>query len=174
MSGGHKSAGSTGTTRDPTRLDQGTAMTFRSDRRFQLWDYTVGHQQMLLRSPAGPDCPTNIDIGFVGVRYLGIPSSFDGVEIGEATPEDLATLPPGLRGKSDESEVHVLRSGGRRFVVVAVNYYVLENELDFFESSLEYFNDADLGRDRGRVLVKSGRRAAETAGGNGLRTSRAE
>lgn len=143
-------------------------MTFRSDRRFQLWDYTVGHQQMLLRSPAGPGFPKNIDIAFVGVRYLGIPSTLEGVEIGEASAEDLAELPDTLRGDSDGSDIHVLRSGGRRYVVVAVNYSVLENELDLDETSLEYFNDDDAGRDRGVFLVKSGRRPARAVAGNGL------
>lgn len=149
-------------------------MTFRSDRHFQLWDYTVGHQQMLLRSPAGPGGAKNIDIAFVGVRYVGIPSSLEGVDIGEASAEDLATLPPSAKGNYDESEVHVLRSGGRRYVVVAVNYCVMENELDLFESSLEYFNDEAAARDRGVFLVRSGRRPAEAIVGNGHQSSRTE
>lgn len=36
------------------------ATTF-PDRRFQLWEYWVGHGALLIRSPKGPRAETNVD-----------------------------------------------------------------------------------------------------------------
>jgi hypothetical protein len=49
-----------------------------SDRKFQVWKYTVGHSQLLLRSTKSPDCSTRIDVLFKGVSEFHLPASFVG------------------------------------------------------------------------------------------------
>jgi hypothetical protein len=130
-------------------------MPFSSDRHFRLWDYTVSHNQMLLRSPAGEGGPKNIDIIFLGVDYVGIPSMLDGVGLGTSTPEDVMEASRRVGQDCEPGDVHVITSAGRRFLVVAAAYYVFQNDLDLFESSLEYFTNTEPARDRGEVLVRS-------------------
>ena len=60
-----------------------------SDRNFQIWKYTVGHRQLLLRSTKTPDLSTRIDVFFKGVRELHLPVSLDGLSITESSEEEL-------------------------------------------------------------------------------------
>jgi hypothetical protein len=114
-------------------------MTFVSDRLFQIWDYNVSHSQMLLRSPVSPGDIRNIDIIFWGIDYLGIPSKFQGIEVCEATAEEMAAIHSTVGQKYVKPRVYCLSTGGARFFVAAVGFKILENDLDLFESSLEYF-----------------------------------
>jgi len=54
---------------------------FDSHRRFQMWKYTVSHKMLLLRSVKGDDHPTRIDVLFVGVSHVVLPTAFDGLRI---------------------------------------------------------------------------------------------
>jgi hypothetical protein len=132
-------------------------MAFESERRFRIWDYTVSHKQMLVRSPMSPspeESSENIDIVFWGVEYIGIPSMMSGVEVRQASDEEAAS--EALLGmKCDSRSLFVLSSGGGRFTVVAAGYKVLRNKLDIFESSLEYFAGSNPDRNLGEVLDHS-------------------
>ena len=130
-------------------------MSFRSDRVFQIWDYNVSHKQLLVRSPAAPGIADNVDMIFWGVEYLGIPSTLHGVELGGSAAGDVAAIRQVLGKDCDPGDIHTLTSGGHRFVVVAAGYRVLRNNLDIFESSLEYFAATDPNRNLGEVLVHS-------------------
>lgn len=131
-------------------------MIYSSERWFQIWDYTVSHQQLLLRSPVTIDLPRNVDLIFLGVEYLSIPSSLRGLEFDQALPEESAEVMRGLRAGSEVSGVYTLVSEGRRFYIVAAAFRVYENDLDLFESSLEYFSDKNLSGQAGDLLVHSG------------------
>lgn len=63
-----------------------------SEREFQIWKYTVGHAQLLLRSTKSPRCPTRIDVLFKGVAQFHLPTSFTGVSIAEGTDADVRKL----------------------------------------------------------------------------------
>ena len=128
-------------------------MPFVSDRRFRLWDYNVSHQQMLLRSPRSLDSDINVDIVMWGVEYLDLATSLDGVTMASASAEELARAEQALGKDLDSSHVFCFISGDRRFIVVAAGFKVLENELDIFDSSLEYFAGTDPARTLGAVLA---------------------
>jgi hypothetical protein len=130
-------------------------MSFASDRRFRIWDYNVSHNQMLLRSPKSPDHSENIDIVFWGVEYIEIPSAFTGVELVKASTEEASSMKRIPEKRCETSDVHVLSSGGKKFVVVAAGFKVLRNDLDIFESSLEYFSGTDSPKDAGSLLAHS-------------------
>lgn len=132
-------------------------MPFVSDRRFRLWDYNVSHKQMLLRSPGSPDAGSNVDIVMWGVEYLDLPTSLDGVAIAPASAEECRRAERALGKALDGSRVFCLDSGDRRSLVVAAGFKVLENDLDPFESSLEYFAGTDPARTLGTVVAHSGR-----------------
>jgi hypothetical protein len=145
--------------REPTRSQTiltGGAMIYSSERRFQIWDYTVGHGQILLRSPSSPEQPRNVDLIFLGVEYLGIPSTLFGLGLDQAPSEVSTEVKRGLRCGWEESSVYTLVSEGRRYHVVAAAFRVYENDLDLFESSLEYFSAKDRGPQPGELLVHSG------------------
>jgi hypothetical protein len=63
-----------------------------SDRKFRIWSYTVSHNILIIRSPLSykdadnfnPLLSYNIDIEFIGVTYLDIPTRLNGFEIKEA------------------------------------------------------------------------------------------
>ncbi|WP_158616638.1 hypothetical protein [Corallococcus sp. CA054B] len=51
--------------------------------------------------------------------------------------DDLRRVHAAFREGVAERDVHVIVSGGRRFVVVAAGMKIIKNDLDLFESSLE-------------------------------------
>jgi len=130
-------------------------MQFSSDRSFRLWDYSVSHKQMLLRSPKSPDVAMNVDIVLWGVEYLDLATSLEGLTITSPSREEVTRAGQAMGNTVDPSQVHCFASGDRRFVVVAVGFKVLRNDLDIFESSLEYFAGTDQSRDLGEILAQT-------------------
>lgn len=123
---------------------------FQSHRRFRLWDCSPSHDQVLIRSPATRETPTNIDIVFVGVEFMSLATSFDGLTITRETSAQNA----GVKfSPSANGTVFLLRTSDQAFAIVAVGGQVLENALGIFESSLEAFSATDSNRDVGRVLA---------------------
>ena len=64
----------------------------KSDRRFQLWNYTVSHCSLLLRSTKSDGFRTRIDVLFKGVCEFHLPTSFTGLSIAEASEADAQKL----------------------------------------------------------------------------------
>ena len=60
-----------------------------SERRFQVWKYTVGHRQLLLRSTKSLTSPTRIDVFFKGVVQFHLPTSLAGLSIAEVDASDI-------------------------------------------------------------------------------------
>jgi hypothetical protein len=129
-------------------------MKFQSDRRFQIWDYNVSHARLLIRSPASSNIPTNIDIIFFGVRYVGIPAYLQGLKIELASEKDIdhSSIP---REEHDQSTGFRMETAGRSFFLQAYACRVLENHLDLFDSSLENPSNDRPREDLGRVLAHS-------------------
>lgn len=125
---------------------------FNSDRRFKLWDYRVSHNQLLIRSPATPDIPTNIDVVFWGVEFVSVPTAFIGLTIERSFEGSDIRI---LITPSPNGEKFVVASHGTQYVIVAAGCKVLENSLDIFDSSLEGFAATQSDRDLGNVLAHS-------------------
>jgi hypothetical protein len=109
------------------------------NRMFRVWDFRVSHDQLLIRSAKSASSPKNLDVAFVGVEYMELPTKIRDMEIADATEADVGRAQQALTRPVNRDELHVLSSGGRRYVVVAAAMKVSENELDFMESSLEKF-----------------------------------
>jgi hypothetical protein len=87
---------------EPGTITRMSQAAFESDRHFQIWKYTVSQAQLLLRSVKDDDHPTRLDVLFVGVTHLELPTSFDGLRI-ERTGDDFR-----LTGRDWQSAVVAL------------------------------------------------------------------
>lgn len=110
-----------------------------SGRTFRVWEFRSSHDQLLLRSPRTAQHPQNVDVIFAGVDYFDLPTKLGEIEITIPTADDLHRVHVSFRENVASRDVHVLISGGRRFVVIAAGMKVIKNDLDLFESSLESF-----------------------------------
>jgi len=106
------------------------------DRRFQVWEFTVSHGSLLIRSPINlvRGVATNIDVIFVGVEYLRVPRFLDGLVVSQVGADGwpLLGLPAGLPGQW--GKVYSLDSQGARHVVVAATCHINANTDDIFDS----------------------------------------
>ena len=126
---------------------------FKSTRLFKLWDYSVSHQQLLIRSPMTPDISTNIDLLFWGVKYLTTETILRGVEIVRA--DDSGNLPePAIELLKDGYKVFRIQSGESSMIIVSSGFRVVENQLDIFESTITTANDEE-DRDVGTELARA-------------------
>lgn len=115
---------------------------FQSNRLFKLWDYSVSHQQLLIRSPMTPDIPTNIDLLFWGVKSLNVETVLRGVEV--ACTDDCSINSEQLtKFLKNGCKVFLIQSGGSSMIVVASGFRALENKLDIFESTITTANDEE-------------------------------
>lgn len=52
-----------------------------SEWTFAVWKYTVGHSMLLLRSVKSEVAARRVDVLFVGVEHMEIPTTMDGLRI---------------------------------------------------------------------------------------------
>lgn len=104
-----------------------------SDRKFQLWNYSVSHGSLLIRSPKSLNVSNNIDLICLGVEYLSIPRHIDGLELVAATNEEVVLLSSLLQKDLNANTVRVVASYGRRFPIVAASFEISEHDRDIFE-----------------------------------------
>ena len=107
-----------------------------SDRTFQLWKYTVGHGQLLLRSTKGPNVPTRIDVLFKGVSEFHLPTLLSGLSIREASDDQIRDL-CSLRESPSFNHGKVYRVKGTDFIgyVAALSCYCHEDEGEYYAPS---------------------------------------
>jgi len=88
------------------------------NRIFQVWSYTVGHGQLLLRSTKTEECSTRIDVGFKNVVYVQLPML---ININEIYLGSLVDLPEDVRRLIDlkDKSVYVIDIDGAKGVVAA-------------------------------------------------------
>ena len=67
-----------------------TRTLFTSDRRFVMVSYSASHGLLLLRSRKDLSSSKRLDLLFQDVRALEIRSWFEGIEVTEVDPADLA------------------------------------------------------------------------------------
>lgn len=111
----------------------------KSKRTFKLWEYSVSHNQMLLRSPKNEDHLTNLDIVFVGVTYCDVETLIRGIVLRDGTMEELEAISIRTGEEVDASDLFVLESPNNINFIVAAAVKVLENTMDIFDSPLERF-----------------------------------
>jgi hypothetical protein len=105
-------------------------------RRFQIWQYTTSHGQLLLRSPKSQDAPSRIDVAFKNVAGISLPTVFDGLEIFKS--ESDAEMPTilGVLSMQDRS---IFRVQG-----VGFTGYIVAGTILWNEDSGEYYEPSPL------------------------------
>src|SRR4051794_3493174 len=107
------------------QLIPGTVI-FQSDRRFQLWAYTISHGQLLLRSQARQDAhsrqhDTTIEVMFNPITTVKIRGNYDGLVIRCADQEEAervrASAPSITFHQSDR--VFALETAGETDYIIA-------------------------------------------------------
>ena len=106
------------------------------DRDFQIWDYSVSHGRLLIRSPKGMQFRKNIDIKFFGVQYLSLPRHLKCLTIDHANDEEFESLKKTMGDSLKLDNVHILECIFGRCVVIASHIKVELNELGIFETSI--------------------------------------
>jgi len=103
-----------------------------SSRHFQIWEYTVGHAQLLLRSPKTADLPTRIDVLFKNVGAIQLPTNLDSLRISEGIEGEGTGLALGTNAKiTKDRKIFVVR--GSDFVG-----YVIAGAMASHEDDGEY------------------------------------
>ena len=104
-------------------------------RRFQVWEYRVGHKQLLLRSTKDGSHPTRVEIAFKDVRAMQIPTLIEELSISVADAA-LATDARAQSGGDQASAVVFAISGlGFRGYVVAGVAYGHEDQGEYSDPS---------------------------------------
>jgi hypothetical protein len=101
-------------------------------RRFQIWNYTVGHSELLLRSTKTSGVVTRVDVFFKNVAAIHLPTILDGLSVSEASAEETAEL---------HIQVDPSRLEGRKvFAVRGSNFtgYVIAGVIAWHEDEREY------------------------------------
>lgn len=107
------------------------------DREFKIWDYSVSHKQMVIRSlGVGEDSP-NLDLHFRGVEFLRAPTIFAGLVLVEPTDEEVIEVRSVLTPRVCAAEtVWVLESAGQRHIVVAADLEIAETDYPMMSTAL--------------------------------------
>ena len=92
-------------------------------RTFQLWEYHIGHKQLLLRSTKESDHPTRVEVAFKNVRALKIPTVMRDLSISLAS-DSMATAARGQTGTDARtaSVFAVVGSGFEGYVIAGVAF----------------------------------------------------
>lgn len=101
---------------------------------FQVWNFTVSHDQLLIRK-RHRDKETNHDIYFTGVVYFELPSIFEEVAIEEPEEKDYVYI--ATRTTSEYKNLYVLRIEGKKYYVAAAHMCNEENSLEIYEIPFE-------------------------------------
>lgn len=110
---------------------------------FQVWKYTVGHAQLLLRSTKSPDFPTRIDVFFKGVRELHLPTVCVGLLIAEASEADVRTL-CSLWQSPSFKDIKVFRVKGKDFLGYVAALTVACHEDDGEYNTPSFFSKSNI------------------------------
>ena len=107
-----------------------------SSRLFQMWSYTVGHGQLILRSPKAVGFPTRIDVLFKNVAAMHLPTIMDGLAVSEATEAETQELPVQVdRSRLEERKVFIVRTANFTGHVIAGVVASHEDEREYHEPS---------------------------------------
>lgn len=85
-----------------------------------------------------PEHLTNIDLIFLGVEYLTLPSVLRGVEFVSPSPDEVARIAKLLKRQVALADICVLSSEDERFPIMATFVSASENDWDFFRSPFEF------------------------------------
>jgi hypothetical protein len=90
---------------------------YRSERYFKVWQYTVSHRRLLLRSTRDNPPSTRIDVHFGGIGLMLLRPFYEGLVIREGTADECAQLTSEYGVEVNPGYLFVLGGGLSSFVV---------------------------------------------------------
>lgn len=96
-------------------------------RAFRLWDYSVSHSSLLIRSPKDSANPTNVDLVFVGVEYVRLPVTLGRFSVSTASASDVARE-LGKSPSHGSAKGYRLQIGERDGFIIAAGFSVSEHD----------------------------------------------
>jgi hypothetical protein len=116
---------------------------FQSERRFEIWDYTVSHSQLLLRSAKTNSEQTRTEVLFKGVKLMNLMTPLEGLSIEKCSENSsqLSKLGYPIPIGCDLYRVLTTTFEGYAFegYVMAAAMFVHVDDLDFNEPSQLFF-----------------------------------
>jgi hypothetical protein len=104
-------------------------------RRFRVWEYSVGHRQLLLRSTKDGDHSTRVEIAFKDVRAIQIPTVVDELSIAVANAAAGADARARLGDDSTTGIVYGLSGLAFQGYVIAGIAFGHEDDGDYWDPS---------------------------------------
>ena len=93
-------------------------------RRFQIWEYTVGHSQLLLRSTKTLETASRIDVLFKNVAEIHLPTILDGLIVSELTDTGASEMPLLVPERLKTRTVFVARTtNGTGYVIAGATFW---------------------------------------------------
>lgn len=113
---------------------------FRSERYFHIWDYSVSHSQLLIRSARDErdDSSDNIDLIFSAVFYVELPTRLYGLAIENADSRDFQHVSKLMMDQNRGDRLFCVLTGECRYHIGARHFKVFTNRLHPAESSLDF------------------------------------
>lgn len=109
-------------------------------RCFRLWEYTVSHSSLLLRSPKGSAHSTSLDLMFVGVEYVRLPASLGTLDVSLATNDDL-TRELGEAPSPGSAKGYLLGMDNLVGMIVAAGFTISEHDKEHMWSPFDLSAD---------------------------------
>lgn len=114
---------------------------FQSQRYFTTFDMSSSHSRLLLRSQKNKDYPFNIDIVIFDTVYIQLFTMLGGISISMIDKNSFTKNKPLVENlKYPHYNLYEIESCDEKYYISAAFIRVLENELDFGESSIDFRN----------------------------------
>ncbi|WP_146075065.1 hypothetical protein [Streptomyces sp. Ru73] len=110
------------------------------ERKFQVWQYSVSHSTLLLRSVHPQLYETRIDILFPAVSFMQLRPSYDTLTISEADESETEELLPSGVNASEPGNLYVINHG---------QGYVMAPKCSWFEDQGDHRAPSKFGPLRG-------------------------
>lgn len=136
----------------------GTTKTiYQSDREFRIWNYTVSHCSLLLRSEMSfigednfsEELSYNIDIEISGVSFIGIPTTLRNLKIKEIS-EDL--LPDHIDKELCKYDLKIFEfeEENERYYIIAAGLMIATNKWDLNQDRILSYH---LGLQHDKIII---------------------
>jgi hypothetical protein len=97
-----------------------------ANRTFQVWDYTVSHGMLLIRSPGDDEKPT-IDVVFYGTQFMSVPRHIGEISVRSGDADARRAVASFWSKLADRDEVFVITGNEATHYVVAAGVKVTEH-----------------------------------------------
>jgi len=110
------------------------------NREFQIWQYSVSHSSLLIRSPYNKsmNINCNVDIYFSDVRYMAIPKFLGEILMVEPNESEKKYLEKIMNENLKLEDITVLESinNGFRYHIIAMEPIVELNNMELFQTKV--------------------------------------